>query len=113
MSYKRNINRETIKESFDDYRNFLEKKQINYVKFISSLTLNPDESKKDFAYTKHIWQVNDRLYKLAQRYYNDSKLWWIIAHVNQKPTDAHFQPGDEIKIPEPYALEEVIKYLGY
>lgn len=113
MAYKRNINREIITESSEDYRDFLEKKQINFVNHLSSLTLTPDESKKDFAYKNHIWQANDRLYKLAQKYYNDSKLWWVIAHVNQKPTDAHFVPGDEIKIPEPYVLEQVLEYLGY
>lgn len=113
MAYKRNINREIITENSDEYRKLLEEKQINFISFISSLSLKPDESKKNFAYKKHTWQTNDKLYKLAQKYYNDSKLWWIIAHVNQKPTDAHFVPGDEIKIPEPYVLEDVIKYLGY
>ena len=111
MTYKRNNKRDIIKQ--DSNIKLLEKKDINFITFFSSLVLEADETKKDFLYTDHIWQYNDRLYKLAQIYYNDSKLWWVIAHVNQKPTDAHFSPGDKIKIPLPSALEEAIKYLGY
>jgi nucleoid-associated protein YgaU len=113
MSYNRNRNRAIVAESSDSYLKFLEKKDINFVTFLSSLVFEADETKKDFAYIEHIWQYNDKLYKLAKTYYNDSKLWWIIAHVNQKPTDAHYTPGDLIKIPEPQVLENVIKYLGY
>lgn len=113
MSYRRNQNRSIISENSDEYRQILEKKDINLINFLSSLVLKSDETKKDFSFVKHIWQANDRLYKLAQVYYNDPKLWWVIAHVNQKPTDAHFTPGDEIKIPEPSVLQDAIKYLGY
>lgn len=113
MSYRRNQNRNIISESSDEYRSFLEKKDINLVTFFSSLTFKSDETKKNFSFIKYIWQSNDRLYRLAQNYYNDPKLWWVIAHANQKPTDAHFTPGDEIIIPEPSALQDAIKYLGY
>lgn len=113
MTYKRNSKRKIIKDDSDEYRKLLEDKGINFISHLSSLTFKSDEDKKDFPFKSHIWQANDRLYKLAQTYYGDPKLWWIIAHANQKPTDAHFSPGDEIKIPEANFLENVIKYLGY
>jgi hypothetical protein len=53
----------------------------------------------------HIWTTGDRLYKLADKYYNDPELWWIIAWYNNKPTEAHFKAGDLIQIPLP--LERV------
>ena len=53
----------------------------------------------------HIWSSGDRLYKLADKYYNDPKLWWIIAWYNGKPTEGHFSLGDLIQIPLP--LERV------
>ena len=53
----------------------------------------------------HIWTTGDRLYKLADKYYNDPELWWIIAWYNNKPTEAHFKVGDLIQVPLP--LERV------
>ena len=52
------------------------------------------------------WSVGTKLYKLAHQYYNDSKLWWVIAAFNQKPTDSHFSVGDVVYIPLP--LERVL-----
>ncbi len=57
----------------------------------------------------HIWKTGDRLYKLADQYYNDPELWWIIAWYNKKPTEAHFNVGDLIQIPLP--LERVYSLL--
>ena len=48
-----------------------------------------------------LWHPGDKLYKYAHRYYGDSELWWVIAWFNEKPTDAHFSPGDPIIVPFP------------
>ena len=52
----------------------------------------------------HYWVVGDRYFKLAQRYYNDHKLWYIIALYNRKPTESQIEPGEEIKIPTDVVL---------
>ena len=52
------------------------------------------------------WSAGSKLYKLAHKYYNDSKMWWVIAAFNQKPTDSHFSAGDVVYIPLP--LEKVL-----
>ena len=49
----------------------------------------------------HVWSVGDRFYKLAHKYYGDSKMWWVIARFNSKPTEAHLNLGDVIAIPVP------------
>ena len=49
----------------------------------------------------HIWTTGDRLYKLAEKHYNDPTLWWSIAWFNNRPTEAHFKVGDVIQIPTP------------
>ncbi len=49
----------------------------------------------------HVWGLGDRYYKLAHRYYGDTKMWWIIAWFNNKPTEAHINIGDTITIPMP------------
>ena len=56
----------------------------------------------------HTWIMGDRYYKLAYEYYNDSKLWWVIARFNQKPTEAHLKVGDTVLIPLP--LEQVLQF---
>ena len=58
----------------------------------------------------HIWTTGDRFYKLAYKYYNNSTVWWIIAFLNQKPTESHCVLGDEITIYMP--LREVLLHLG-
>lgn len=43
----------------------------------------------------------DRFDKLAQQYYNDSSLWWIISIANEElPQNSLFPPiGEQIRIP--------------
>lgn len=49
----------------------------------------------------HIWKQGDKLYKVANNYYGDSSLWWLIAWFNKKPMDALFSLGDTVEIPFP------------
>ena len=49
--------------------------------------------------TRTIWKSGDRLWRIAARELGDAKLWWIIAKLNNKPTDALFNAGDIVKIP--------------
>jgi hypothetical protein len=47
-------------------------------------------------------EVLDRIDNLANRYYGDPNLWWVIAvanNMNILPTD--LQPGAVIRIPSP------------
>lgn len=57
------------------------------------------------------WGVGDRLYKYAHEYYGDSRLWWVIAFYNKKPTESHFGIGDIVRIPMP--LQKVLDFMGY
>ena len=65
----------------------------------------------NFSTIKHVWGTGDRYFKLADRYYNDPKMWWVIAFYNQKPTEFHVKLGDVVYIPTP--LETVLFYTGY
>ncbi len=60
--------------------------------------------------TQIVWTLGDRLYKLADTYYNDPELWWVIAWYNGRPTEADFFPGDLITIP--LNVEDVIEAYG-
>lgn len=58
----------------------------------------------------HIWKLGDRLHKLAEAFYDDPNLWWVIAWFNQKPTDAHCEIGDPLYIPVP--VEDALYYFN-
>ena len=47
----------------------------------------------------YVWKSGDRLWRIAARELGDAKLWWLIAKLNNKPTDALFNAGDIVKIP--------------
>ena len=57
---------------------------------------------------QHVWGMGDRLYKLAATHYGDGTYWWVIARFNNKPTEAHFKPGDIVSIPLP--REAIVKF---
>jgi hypothetical protein len=50
---------------------------------------------------KSVWKVGTRFYKLAQQYYGDPALWWIIPWFNQKPLETDFKLGDVVMAPLP------------
>jgi hypothetical protein len=58
----------------------------------------------------HVWKTGDRFYKLAHDHYGDSRLWWLIAWFNKKPTESDLSFGDVIYIPHP--LDRIMSYLG-
>lgn len=72
----------------------------------------PTESEvQEFTIQKEEWKIGDRLWKMAEKYYNGrSHYWWVIAHFNQKPTEQHFEIGDIVYIPLP--LENVLRSYG-
>ena len=54
--------------------------------------------------TPEIWKRGSKLFKLAHKHYSDSRMWWVIAWFNQKPTDSHYTFGDKVLIPKPLEL---------
>lgn len=53
----------------------------------------------------------DRYDLLAQAYYNDSSLWWIISKANSNLTSLdtiYPNPGDQIRIPSPSRVTTII-----
>lgn len=83
-------------------------KLINHYETPNFSYLNADEY-QTLTIVKHVWKEGDRYYKLAEKYYGDSRDWWIIARFNLKPTESHLQVGDIISIPTP--LDKVLSYI--
>jgi hypothetical protein len=59
----------------------------------------------------YIWKYGDRLYKLANTYYNDPEYWWIIAWYNGFPTEAAIPNGALLTIP--VNLEDILNALEF
>jgi nucleoid-associated protein YgaU len=58
-----------------------------------------DEEKSSISAIRYTWKIGDMFWRLAEKYYGDPKMWWVIAQYNKKPTEAHLEIGDEIEIP--------------
>lgn len=112
MSFSRYKDRQTLTDI--DYRKQKKLKQRKEtLSYFETSSKKIDTDYENFSFLDYTWKNGDKLYKLAQRFYDDPMLWWIIAEVNNKPTDFHFSPGETIRIPNPNSLEEIVKYLGY
>lgn len=112
MTFSRYKDRQSLSDIDNRKQKNVRQRQetINYYETNSKKKNNTYEN---FSYISYTWKNGDKLYKLAQTFYNDPMLWWIIAEYNKKPTDFDYETGEVIKIPSPISLEEVIKYLGY
>ena len=92
------------------YKEMFEKRDINYINHYKTPKFNWDLENVQFQTIEHIWNTGDRLYKLAEHYYGDPTLWWIISFVNQKPTEHDYREGDIILIPNPPG--KVLEFMG-
>ena len=94
------------------YDKHLETRDVGFIEqYVTPEFVYPtDDQSKLISFFSHPWSLRDKYYILAQKYYNDPKLWWIIAQYNQAPTEQHLTEGQIIKIP--YTLSAVYSYLG-
>jgi len=114
MTFSRNDNRRKFNNNNDLYKHIRDKKEIKFIIQYTTFPTSKDlDIEKKIKYFEYEWKTEDKFYKLAQKYYNDSKLWWIIAHFNNTPTEHNISIGQIIKIPESFNLEETLELLGY
>ena len=64
----------------------------------------PEDMVKNAQYEVIIWTHGLTFYKLAAEYYGDPKMWWVLAHYNETPTEAFCQLGQRFLIPQSTAL---------
>lgn len=55
-----------------------------------------------------IWGVGDKLWKLAEKYYNDPNYWWVIAFWNQT-NEMLIKNGTTVYVPMP--LDKVLSVI--
>ncbi len=104
--------KDVILNNEEFYRSLFDSRGVKNIKHFSTPKLK-HVTKKQIASLNtigHVWKTGDRYYKLAHDHYGDSRMWWVIAWFNKKPTEADVNYGDVIYIPHP--LDRVLLYLG-
>ena len=96
----------------DFYKEILKEKGVRKMPYYTTAHMaSVDASvRARFKRIDHVWGVGDRFYKLAEQYYGNPKLWWVIAWYNTTPTETHVKVGDVIKIPMP--LERILYHFN-
>lgn len=108
-------NRYTYRKLFDNrLRMYLDQRKARRVRTIRhyntpNMTYPKGSQVENLVVRNHVWKQGDRYYKLAQQYYGDTKLWWLIAWYNMAPTDSHLKIGQIVKIPTP--LDAALSYM--
>ena len=106
-------NRRIITNDSEVYDELRDKRKIKIIQHYNSANLrHPAVYDRSLVnLTPHVWTAGDRFYRLADQFYGEAGLWWIIAWFNTAPTEAHMSPGEVIHIPTP--LSRVYDMLGY
>ena len=91
------------------YKNNTIKKDINNVRFYKPRII-PNVPIKDtdiFVYPVY----GDRFDTMAQRYYDDSNLWWIIAKANEV-SDGRIAPNPLEKLRIPTEIDDILQSIN-
>ena len=104
--------RRIVVNNLDMYKDMLKKRNVKRLLQYESPTLyHPTADEMDSLNLEaHRWTVGDRFYKLANEYYGDPKLWWVISQFNKTPAESHVQLGDLVYIPLP--LDQIMRLYG-
>ena len=109
----RYFDRQIIRNDDDNYRReFLDnKRDANVINHYDTAVFRypTTEEISELQIVEVIWASSSRLFKLADKYYKDPALWWVIAMFNQKPTEAHFEPGGTVYVL--LHLEQVLRIM--
>ena len=90
----------------EQYKKLLDERGVKNIQYYVTPQFKrlTEEQVDSISYTRHVWTVGDRFWKLAEMHYNNKNLWWVIARFNNKPTEGLITPGDEIRIPTDLTL---------
>ena len=111
MRYK---NQRVFVNDTEPYKKYLKTRGLKWIKQFNTPKMSyptDQQARENFTTIKHIWATGDRYFKLADEYYGDPTMWWVLAFYNQKPTEFHIKLGDIIFIPTP--LESILYSIGY
>ncbi len=83
----------------EQYEELFKDRDIDSIRFTSQFRFSKKYTESGYRVYEHIWSHGDKLYKLAEKYFDDVEMFWLIGLMNDKPTDAHYKYGDVVLIP--------------
>ena len=106
----RYANTQIILNGADMYKKLFNKRNVKLIEqYATPQLVYPDVNDiLELTVIYHTWKTGDRYFKLANQYYQDPALWWVIAWFNEKPTEHHVEYGENIAIPLP--LEKILGF---
>jgi|TARA_R110002020_G_scaffold139934_4_gene311095 nucleoid-associated protein YgaU len=104
---------DTFVNESEFYEEFIEKRGLNKINQYATPKIPPLTKKvrRKFTSVRHVWTMGDKYFKIADKFYGDPRLWWVVAWYNQKPNEGMLKVGDVIFIPQP--LNKVLTFFDY
>ena len=103
MPISRYDERELAINDSNIYKEQLKVRNIDFIEqYVTPTLIEISDDDMEFLDTEeYIWSIHSRFWRVANDYYQDPSLWWLIAKFNNKPTENHISLGDTIYIPMP------------
>tara|TARA_Y100001973_G_C5093516_1_gene278791 strand:- start:72 stop:404 length:333 start_codon:yes stop_codon:yes gene_type:complete len=97
----RYISRITGVNDYEQYDKVLEERGVKSIEQYRTPVLKyfDEDNMREVDYINYVWKSGDTFWKLAKKYLDSPKNWWVIAAFNKKPTEAHLEIGEVIKVP--------------
>lgn len=107
----RDSSRQILHIDKDVYQEIMNARSVKNIDLYESMELHyPTESQlRTLNLIQEVWKTGDKFYKYAYNYYSDPSLWYVIAFINNTPTDCHVKQGQTIFIPTP--IELALRYI--
>ncbi|QDP51336.1 MAG: hypothetical protein GOVbin630_34 [Prokaryotic dsDNA virus sp.] len=103
MAISRYRNTKILFNGAEEYQEILDKRGVSDIMQYSFDRLTPltYDNLEGVTIETEVWSPASRFYKLAHKYYGDSRYWWIIAYFNGTPLETDLTRGQDVFIPVP------------
>jgi hypothetical protein len=95
--------KQILTNSEEQYKEYMRERGVKFIRQYASpeIRFPTYEELRTLETVGHIWKTGDRFYKLADKYYGDVELWWLIPWFNQILSESSLSLGDIVEIPLP------------
>lgn len=103
-------NKKVLVNNTKEYVSVFKDRGVKYIKQYATpkFRFPTAEEIEDIQEIGVIWSVGDRLWKLAEKYYNNPEYWWVIAFWNQT-NEMLIKNGQTVYVPMP--LDKVLSII--
>jgi len=83
------------------YDYLFENRDVRVVYTIAMKQMNEmtDADRASISTRRYTWRTSDRYWQVAERFYGDPRMWFVIAYYNKAPTEFHLSNGQDILVP--------------